>query len=691
MTSAYACQMNDCIVAILDDLAPAKTVTKRRSKQTADWLSKEAAEARRVRRKLERRYRRTGTDADRRSYRSACRSTNRLINQSRREHIQRKLQEATGDCRKRWRIANELLHKTDQRHQTSFAAGDGQRMCNSFSKFFTDKVCTIRQTISDRLKLTLSSSPDITLSTPMYLDHYDAVTELTVKQVIDAYPPKFSPLDLVPLWLIKQCNDIFSYLICRLVNMSFAEGVFPEVFKTGQVTPLIKKAGADINDPANYRPITNLNSIGKILEKLAQKQLMKHISSSVNCNTLQSAYRAFHSTETAVTKIINDLLLAVDCGQPSILLSLDISAAFDTLDHERLLKRATEVFGLTGHVREWLRSYLCGRTTYVSVGGARSCTTNCATGVPQGSVLGPLLFSLFTTPVGHLISSYGVSYHQYADDTQLYTVINSSSPSDLQRLSYCAEAVTNWHLFNGLLLNPAKTEALVTGSRQQVARLDCTTVKFADTTVNISSAIRVLGVTIDSHLTFDKHVTKLVSSCNYHIRSLRHIRQIIDRDTAMTLACSSVMNRLDYCNAILYGVTNQNILRLQRVENRLARVVCSAPYRSPSAPLLQSLHWLPVSYRITYKIAMLTFKTKLHHQPIYLFTMLQDYTPSRQLRSSSAGLLKRQTTSTKTSDRAFSVAAVKIWNDLPLTVRSATSAQQFARRLKTHLFALSFD
>jgi len=265
----------------------------------------------------------------------------------------------------------------------------------------------------------------------------------------------------------------------------------------------------------------------------------------------------------------------------------------------------------------------------VSVGGVRSDTMNCATGVPQGSILGRLLFSLFTIPVGHLISTYSVSYHQYADVTQLYTVINLSSTNDLQWLSHCADAVTNWHLFNGLLLNPTKTEALVTGTRQQVARLDCTAVKFADTTVSISSAIHVLGVTIDSHLTFDKHFTKLVSPCNYHIRSLRHIRQIIDRDTAMTLACSSVMNRLDYCNAILYGVTNQNIVRLQRVQNRLARVVCSAPYHSPSAPLLQSLHWLPISYWITYKIAILTFKTKLHHQPIYLSAMPHNYTPTR--------------------------------------------------------------
>jgi len=530
-----------------------------------------------------------------------------------------------------------------------------------------------------------------TFNTPAYCDRFDAISEVTVKRVIDTCPSKTSPLDLVPMWIIKDCSDVFSFLICRLANLSFSEGVFPDVLKVGHVIPLIKKAGTDVSDPANYRPITQLNSIGKILERLAQKQLMRHISSAPNCNNFQSAYRTLHSTETAMTKVVNDLLLAADSGNPSVLLSLDISAAFDTLDHSRLLQRATEVFGFTGNVRVWLGSYLSGRTSYVSVGGSCSSTTNCTTGVPQGSVLGPLLFTIFTTPVGRLIESYNICYHQYADDTQLYTVINPDSTVDLQRLSHCAEAVTNWHLHNGLLLNPSKTEAVITGTRQQVARLDCSTgIVLADTTVKVSPAIRVLGVTIDRHLTFDDHVTKLVSACNYHIQSLRHIRQLVDRETANTLACSTVNTRLDYCNAILYGITNKNIMRLQRVQNSAARVVCAAPYRSPSVPLLRSLHWLPVIHRINYKIATLSFKAQLHHQPTYLYNMFHSYIPPRQLRSSSAGLLSKQPTSTKTSDRAFSIAAVKIWNQLPVTVRSATSTSQFTSRLKTHLFSLAF-
>ena len=338
-------------------------------------------------------------------------------------------------------------------------------------------------------------------------------------------------------------------------------------------------------------------------------------------------------------KVANDLLMAVDSGKPTVLLSLDISAAFDMLDHNRLLQRSNELFGLAGQVISWLESYLSGRTNYIAVGNCRSSAVSSTSGVPQGSVLGPLLFSIFTTPVGRLISVFNVSYHQYADDTQLYTSVDLSSDKDIINLSNCADAVTKWHLVNMLLLNPSKTEVLITGTRQQVAKFDSAptgtnTIQFADTTVPYSKSVRILGVTIDQHLTFDSHVTNVVQSCNYHIRSLRHIRRLIDKDTANTLACSIVASRLDYCNALLYGVTIRNFKRLQRVQNSLARVVCNAPYRSSAIPLLKELHWLPVEQRVKYKIATMTYKVRLYQQPTYLHEFVKDYQPVRSLRSS---------------------------------------------------------
>jgi hypothetical protein len=157
-------------------------------------------------------------------------------------------------------------------------------------------------------------------------------------------------------------------------------------------------------------------------------------------------------------KVVNDLLAVTDSGKQCILLSLDISAAFDLLDHFCLLQRATELFGLDDNVINWLKSYLNGRISYVCFRNCRSSSVGCNTGVPQSSVSGSLLFSIFTSPVGQLISSFNISYHQYADDTQLYTSVDPSSSTHITRLSSCAEAFTKWHLENYLLLNPSKTE-----------------------------------------------------------------------------------------------------------------------------------------------------------------------------------------------------------------------------------------
>ena len=277
----------------------------------------------------------------------------------------------------------------------------------------------------------------------------------------------------------------------------------------------------------------------------------------------------------------------------------------------------------------------------------------------------------------------------------MYTSIDLSSDHDIINLSDCADAVTRWHLENNLLLNPSKTEVLITGTRQQVTKFESSTpaiqtIRFADTVIPYTKSVRILGVTIDSHLTFDKHVTNVVQSCNYHIRSLRHIRKLIDKDTAATLACSIVSSRLDYCNALLYGITSKNMNRLQRVQNSLARVVCNAPYRSSSLPLRKALHWLPVEQRVQHQIAVMTYKVRLHQQPLYLREYINDHLPARSLRSTNKMLLTTVTTKTATAARAFRAAAPKIWNSLPITVKSASTINQFSRLLKGHLFSHAF-
>ena len=336
-----------------------------------------------------------------------------------------------------------------------------------------------------------------------------------------------------------------------LTNLSFSEGRFLDVFKSGQVTLLLKKAWADDKNMANFWPIINMNTIEKILERLAQNQMRLHIQGSPNFSQLQSSYRTLHSTKMAMTIVVNNLLAATDNKTSSVLLSLDISAAFDTLDHHRLIESAKNLFELDEIVLEWLQSYLTGCTQYMSVGDCCSITVIMTSGVLQGLVPGLLLFSTLTAPVETLINSFGINYYQFANDT-LYTIIDHDSSHCLESLTACADAVTGWHIWNILLLNPSKTEALVAGTRQQVAKLDTSNgIAVSGSIAPFSSKLRVLHVTMDEKLTFKDNIFRIVRACNYHLRTLRHIRLLVDQEIAHTFACLLVCTRLDYCNAIL--------------------------------------------------------------------------------------------------------------------------------------------
>jgi len=480
-------------------------------------------------------------------------------------------------------------------------------------------------------------------------------------------------------------------LLARLANLSFSSGVFPSRHKLGQIKPLLKKPGLDKDDPANYRPITNLSTTSKILEKLALARLRPHILASPNFSEFQSAYRTGHSTETAVVRLVNDIACSAAVGKVTVLLSLDISAAFDTLDHNILCQRAKSDFGLTGVALDWIRSFLSDRKQCVSIDSSKSQTTPCLTGVPQGSVLGPLLFALYVTPVGDVAKAHRMCYHQYADDLQLYVALSPQSAADLTTVSACADDVRTWFLQNCMLLNASKTDAIIFGTVPRMRQLNVSGgIVVAGATVNFSDCIKILGVKLDSTLSFNKHVSDIVRICNYHLRALRHIRPLLTRDVAALVGSSIVQSRLDYCNAVLYDTSARNIDRLQKVQNALARVVCQASWTSSATELRKSLHWLPIEHRINYKIALLTYKAKQSGQPAYIASLLRNTIPARDTRSSGQQRLDKPFYKINFSDKSFSVAAPVIWNSLKLSTKSAETLGIFKSRLKSELFDIAY-
>ena len=212
----------------------------------------------------------------------------------------------------------------------------------------------------------------------------------------------------------------------------------------------------------------------------------------------------------------------------------------------------------------------------------------------------------------------------------------------------------------------------------------------AGTDIALNSSVKILGVTLDSLMTFDSHVTSVCQSCNFHSRAF--YSPMLSAEVANQLACSIVATRLDYCNSLLCNTSAHNINRLQRIQNNLARIVCQAPARAHAAPLLKKLHWLPIEQRITYKIATVTYNALTHSSPTYLRNIIIPHLPSRSLRSSQAQLLVIPQTihSLAVLEKSFSISAPRIWNSLSPAVRSSVLLSSFKRSLKTELFKIAF-
>ena len=299
---------------------------------------------------------------------------------------------------------------------------------------------------------------------------------------------------------------------------------------------------------------------------------------------------------------------------------------------------------------------------------------------------------MYTTPLSSVINRQSIRHHLYADDSQLYISFSSSdSAESLMNLQTCLASVQKWMLSNKLKLNPDKTEFLLIGHERQRQKYLCQfPLPLLDVQTNPSKSARNLGVIFDQDFKFRSHISQVCRSCFYHIRDIRRIRRYLSLDNAKTLAHAMVTSRLDYCNSLLFALPAKDINRLQRVQNSLARVVTKSPLRAHSGPLLYSLHWLPVNFRIQFKINLLTYKTLSTEQPSYLHDLLKVSVPNRSLRSNNKKLLTVPRVKSHTGTRAFSSCAPALWNSLPLSLRSIDSKPSFRKHLKTHLFGLAY-
>ncbi len=381
----------------------------------------------------------------------------------------------------------------------------------------------------------------------------------------------------------------------------------------------------------------------------------------------------------------------------TLLVILDLSAAFDTVDHHIMLERLKSSFGIQDQVLKWFTSYLSNRSQFISVNGGTSTRFELKNGVPQGSCLGPLLFVLYVSKLFQILESHLPDAHAFADDNQLYVSFQPDSMSEqlsaVTVMENCIDDIKTWMLNDKLKLNDGKTDFLIIGTRQQLEKVNFDTLRIGDSYVTASSEAKDLGFWLDSQMKCDTNVNRSCKAAFFHLFNIRRIKKFLTHETAQILINSFVTSRLDYCNSLYYGLPANQLNKLQRVQNAAARLICNVSRFDHITPTLKDLHWLPVKFRIDFKILLIVFKALHGLAPDYISELITIKPPSSySMRSNSKLLLQKTTLKTLPTlgDRSFGCAAPNLWNDLPSHIQQADSIGSFKKLLKTHLFRKAY-
>ena len=553
----------------LDKHAPVVTKTIK-DRPNTPWYNSEINESKVKCRKAEQIWRDDKTDINLKNFHSFRNQYVFLLDHAVSDYFSTAIADATGNQKQLFKIVDSLTNVNGDNplppHDSKYSLG------NDFGTFFTGKIERIRSEIDS----TVCDPPEMKI-TPSHSDHQlAAFQDLEVSdicKIISTSKSATCDLDPIPTSLLKDNLDVLAPVITKITNMSLQSGHFPDKWKTALVMPLLKKAGLDCTF-SNYRPVSNLPFLSKIVEKAVITQLSKHVETNCPLPSCQSAYRPHHSTESALIKVQSDILQNMENQKVTILIMIDLSAAFDTIDIDIMCDILQSKFNVCETALSWFRSYLSSRKIKVNIDGIHSDSFDLPCGVPQGSCLGPVLFLQY---ISTLFQAVDMDLHGYADDHQLYLAFSPKSnqlqAAAISSVEKCLCNVKRWMIKYKLKMNDTKTECLLIGTPKQLAKLNYDSVNVNGSVIQAVTDVRNLGAYFDRNMSMGKHIDMKCKAAFSHLYSIRKIRKYLTVEATQTLVQAFIFSHIDYCNALLYGLPDYQIKKLQRIQNMAAKLV----------------------------------------------------------------------------------------------------------------------
>ena len=512
-------------------------------------------------------------------YKTKCKILKGAIRRAKQKYYFNSFTKHKGDKKKTWKIINELRGKKSENIKASFSIDNERIICrriiaDKFNNYFVSIASKLNANAYSEIPITEFPSFTSYLDTPcessIFLEDCDANEIINI--VNDFEAGKSSD---IPIMLVKKSSTIIAPILARLYNNCMLLGDFPHILKLGKITPIYKKGNRELIE--NYRPISTLPIFGKIFEKIIYKRLYSFFTSKGIISDFQFGFRKGHSTGHALHHSVNIIKEAQKQKKHVLGIFIDLSKAFDTLDHNILLKKL-ENSGIRGTPNNLLASYLSNREQYTNVLGQDSSTEAVKFGVPQGSILGPLLFLLYINNITRCYSENGCKIVLYADDTNLF-VIDVSRTAAITKANIILKSLQNFMKSNLLHINIGKCCFMhFAPTKKQTNDLidentDTQNVYIGEHIIPEVTQTKFLGVIIDNNLTWIPHIEKLHKKLKSTTAVLSRIRHFIPKENYKALYYSLFESHLTYCITVFGGANKPHIDKLFRVQKHCIRIL----------------------------------------------------------------------------------------------------------------------
>lgn len=658
--------------------APVKTM---RVKGThVPWMNTKLREAMRDRDYYHRRATKTSRAGDWEKYRKLKSFVAREVKRNKSEYYRELIDTNKGKPDELWKCINEV---TGRKNKTSPSCIMSDGVCyteaQSIAQILNSYFCTVASKLAEHFasivggaSIILPLNNSIPISEKFYFGN--VTTEYVEHQLFSLRTNKATGLDRIGARLLKDASSAIAPCLAKIFNYSFSTAIFPNLWKIGRIVALHKQGNR--TDMNNYRPITILPTISKLLERAVHQQLYHYLNEKKVLAKEQHGFRARRATDTALIHFSDKILASMDSGQVTGVAFLDLSKAFDTVNHELLLGKLSRL-GLADNSVSWFRSYLSNRLVITVVEGKKSSEMNIPNGVPQGSILGPLLFVLYMNDLPQCLKSCKVML--YADDTVLY--YSSSMVSDVEtKLNEDLENITVWFNNHFLTLNAEKSKFVLIGSSRKLNSCDAIKVTVQDHQVNQSATAKYLGITIHENLTWTEHVKVMSAKINQRIGILKRLRHILSKEELVTVYTSVILPLFDYADLVWGDKSNKVLMDdLQILQNKAAKVILGLPRAHSATDALQKLNWVKLNFRRTQHRRIAIHKC-LHGIMDTELILTQNCNRHSYSTRQSANLYLPKV-KTEWGKQRFTYQAASDWNDLENDTKNIANFNIFKRKL----------